>query len=222
MERNVAVLAGATGLVGRYLLDVLLEDAFFDGVVALTRRDLGFSHARLEQRRVDFAELTREDLAGATHLFCTLGTTMKVAGSREAFRKVDYDACASFARAGRAAGARRLALLSSVGADALAASFYLRTKGELEAYAATLGFEALQIFRPGVLLGRREVERPAEQWAGRLAHGLEFALRGRWSKYKPMPAGALAASMAASAERGEPGVHVYHYDEILRLAGFSR
>jgi uncharacterized protein YbjT (DUF2867 family) len=218
MERNVAVVAGSTGLVGRYLTDVLLEDSYFDAVVALTRRSVGFTHARLEQRLADFDDLIAEDLAGATHLFCVLGATMRAAGSHEAFRRVDYDACASFARMGRAAGARRMTLLSSVGASARASSFYLRTKGELEEYVKTLGFEALHIFRPSVLLGHREVERPGERWAGAMARGFEFLMRGRWSKYRPMPAGVLAASMAATGERGPAGVHVYHYDEIRRLA----
>ena len=118
MAKNVAVVAGATGLVGRYLIDVLLEDSFYDGIVTLTREFLPVQSPRLEQRIVDFDELSAVDLDGATHLFCCLGTTLKTAGSRAAFRRVDFDYCERFARLGREAGAYRLMLISSVGADA--------------------------------------------------------------------------------------------------------
>ena len=89
MEFNAAVVAGGTGLIGRYLIRTLIEDSFYDVIVALTRRPLEVTAQKLEQRFVDFDRLTADDMVGATHLFCCLGTTMKAAGSREAFRRVD-------------------------------------------------------------------------------------------------------------------------------------
>lgn len=222
MQKSVAVVAGATGLIGKYLLNVLREDAFYDLIVPLTRRSLSIDSAKVKQRQVDYDELTATDLEGATHLFCCLGTTMKTAGSREAFRRVDYEYCERFARLGLEAGATRLMLVSSVGANPKASSFYLRTKGQTEEAVSALGFEALHIFRPGVLMGQRDVERPGEQMAARISRGFEFLMGGRLSKYRPMPAGVLSASMAAAGERGEPGKHIHHYLDIVRLAGFSR
>jgi uncharacterized protein YbjT (DUF2867 family) len=222
MQKNVAVVAGASGLIGKYLLNVLLEDAFYDVIVPLARRPLALDSPKVEQRRVDYDRLTAADLSGATHLFCCLGTTMKTAGSREAFRRVDYDYCERFARLGRQAGATRLMLVSSVGANTNASSFYLKTKGQTEEAVSTLGFEALHIFRPGVLMGQRDEDRPGELLATRLSRAFEFLMVGSLSKYRPMPAGVLSASMAAAGERGEPGKHIHHYLDIVRLAGFSR
>jgi uncharacterized protein YbjT (DUF2867 family) len=220
MPHNVAVVAGATGLVGRYLLEVLLEDSFYDRVVVLVRRPLERFERKLEQRMVDYEELRAEHLEGATHLFCCLGTTMKKAGSEAAFRRVDYDYPLMFARMGQEAGARRLMHISSVGADPAAGSFYLRVKGELERELESVDFEATHIFRPAVLMGRREEERRGEAWAARMSRAFEWMMGGGLRKYRPMPAGVLAASMAAAGERGEPGRHVHHYEQIVRLAGF--
>jgi uncharacterized protein YbjT (DUF2867 family) len=222
MEFNAAVVAGATGMIGRYLLRTLIEDSFYDVIVALTRRPLEVEAQKLEQRFVDFDRLTTDDMVGATHLFCCLGSTMKAAGSREALRRVDYEYCERFARLGRKVGAARMMLLSSVGADSSSSSFYLRTKGELEAAVSALDFEALHIFRPGVLMGQRNENRPGERVAAGFSRAFEFLMAGSLAKYRPMPAGVLAASMAAAGERGEPGLHVHYYPGIVRLAGFSQ
>lgn len=219
MSSNTAVIAGATGLTGRYLLEALLEDAFYDRVVALVRkRSLG-ARPKLEERVVDFGDLGAGDLEGATHLFCCLGTTMKKAGSKEAFRRVDFEYVAGFAGAGKAAGAGFMALVSSVGADDEAGSFYLKVKGEAERAVEGMRFEALHIFQPSILLGKRGESRPGEEWGQRLARAFEWAMGGGLRKYRPMPAGTLAAAMAAAGERGGAGVQVHTYDGIVGLAG---
>ncbi len=220
MSRNVAIIAGATGMTGRYLVEVLLEDAFYDRVVVLARRPLERFEEKFEQRLVDFENLRPEDLRDATHLFCCLGTTMKKAGSKEAFRRVDFDYPLFFARMGQEAGAQRMMHVSSVGADEDSGNFYLKVKGELERELERLPFEALHIFRPSFLLGRREEHRTGETLAIRLARGFEGLMLGGLRKYRPMPVGVLAASMAAAGERGAPGHHVHHYDQIIKLAGF--
>jgi len=222
MQINAAVVAGATGMIGRYLVNILLEDAFYDVIVTLTRRPLEIESPKVEQRLVDFDHLNAADLAGATHLFCCLGTTMNTAGSREAFRRVDYEYCERFARLGREAGATRLMLVSSGGADPKALSFYLKTKGQTEEAVSGLGFEALHIFRPSVLMGRRDEERAVERFLAGAFRGFEFLMKGPLSKFRPMPAGVLSAAMAAAGERGEAGTHVHYYQDIVRLAGFSR
>jgi uncharacterized protein YbjT (DUF2867 family) len=206
MARTLAVVAGATGMTGRYLMQTLGEDAYYDDVIALHRKDgLATFHAG--------------QIPGATHLFCCLGTTIRKAGGQAAFREVDYDYVLRFARAGREAGAAAMMVVSSVGADPRSSSFYLRVKGDMETALAGLGFDALHIFRPSILLGQRLEARPGEQWGIRLARAFEWAMAGAMRKYKPMPAGLLAAAMAAAGERGATGNHVHHYDEIVGLAG---
>lgn len=221
MQRNIAVVAGATGLVGHYLLNVLAEDSFYDEVLALVRRPLACDLPRVRAVLVDYEDLTPDDMPGATHLFCCLGTTIAKAGSQQAFRRVDRDYVENFALAGSHAGARRMLMVSSVGAGPRAGSYYLRVKDEAERAAGAPEWEALHIFRPSILLGKRDEERPAEQAGARLARAFEWAMVGGLRKYRPMPAGLLASAMAAAGERGQPGRHILHYDEILTVAGFS-
>lgn len=223
MVQNVACVAGATGLTGRYLLNVLAEDAFYGRVAVLSRRlpDLNPAWAgKVDILPVDFERLGADSFAGATHLFCALGTTLRAAGSREGFRKVDFDYVLNFARLGREAGAKSMAVVSSAGADPRSSSFYLRVKGEMERALSGMGFESLHIFRPSILLGSRETPRPWEAAGARLARAFEFLMAGPLRKYRPMPAPLLASAMAAAAERGARGVNIYHYDDIVRIAGF--
>lgn len=164
LPRTVA-LAGATGLVGRAILDGLLADNTVTAVHALGRRKSGIAHPKLTSHVVDFAALP--PLPPLDEVYLALGTTIKVAGSQAAFRSVDLDANLSVARAALAAGARRAGLVSAMGADAKSRVFYNRVKGELEEALAQLSFEGLVIARPSLLMGDREAlgqrERPAEK-----------------------------------------------------------
>ena len=219
MPRNVAVVAGATGLIGGYLVRILLEDAFFDSVVTIGRRNLPSDHPKLVQRVVDFDDLEAQDLSAATHLFCTLGTTIKKAGSQEAFHKIDHGAVLAFARAGITAGARRMMVVSSVGASPDSSNFYLRVKGEMERDVEVLPFEAVHIFQPSILLGARTEQRPGERVGIVMARALEWTLVGPLRKYRPIPAPRVAQAMAVAAERGASGVNIHQFESIVRLAG---
>jgi uncharacterized protein YbjT (DUF2867 family) len=152
---RTVLIAGATGLVGRELLAGLLADDSVAAVHSLGRRELPLSHPKLTQHRVDFSKalpaLPRVDEA-----FIALGTTIKVAGSREAFRAVDHDAVLAAANAAKAASATRLGVVSAMGADKSSAIFYNRVKGETEEALAGLGFDTLVIARPSFLAGDRE------------------------------------------------------------------
>src|SRR5688572_11971644 len=152
-----AWIAGATGLVGRALLDALLAEPRVEQVAALARRPLPRTHPKLESVTVDFERLEQE-LAGrrATCAFCCLGTTIKKAGSQDAFRRVDHDYVLAFARAALAAGAEKLLVVTALGADAKSGIFYNRVKGEVEAHLRELGFRELHLLRPSLLLGPRE------------------------------------------------------------------
>jgi len=151
--RTVA-LAGATGLVGREILRGLLADETVAAVHALGRRPPSLQHPRLTSHVVDFASLPL--LPALDEAYLALGTTIKVAGSPAAFRAIDFDANLAVARAAKAAGARRVGLVSAMGADAGSRIFYSRVKGELEEALSALGFEALVIARPSLLAGDRE------------------------------------------------------------------
>ena len=152
-KRAVAI-AGATGLVGREILRGLLADNTVAMIHALGRRPLSVQHPKLTSHVVDFAALP--SLPPVDEVYLALGTTIKVAGSQEAFRAVDFAANLAVARAALTAGARRAGLVSAMGADAHSRIFYNRVKGELEEALSALGFDALVIARPSMLAGDRE------------------------------------------------------------------
>lgn len=151
---RVVALAGATGLVGRAILEGLLADGSVAAVHALGRREPSVSHPKLTPHVVDFKALPR--LPPLDEVYLALGTTIKDAGSQAAFRAVDFDANLAAARAALDAGARRAGLVSAMGADAKSRIFYNRVKGETEEALAQLSFEGLVVARPSLLVGDRE------------------------------------------------------------------
>lgn len=213
-----ALLLGATGLVGRRCLVRLLADPTWDRVVVLTRRPTGAADPRLAEVVGDLDRLTPADVPPVDDVLCCLGTTLRAAGSRAAFRAVDHDLVVALARLARGAGARRLALVSSVGADARSRSFYLRTKGEVEAAVAGLGFEAVEVLRPSFLVGAREVPRRLEAAGIAVSTALAGLLVGPARRYRPIEADVVAAAMLAALRRGAPGVHVREHADLLALA----
>jgi uncharacterized protein YbjT (DUF2867 family) len=148
------LVAGASGLVGREILQGLLADDSVAAIHTLGRRNLPLQHLKLTQHQVDFKALAA--LPRVDEAFIALGTTIKVAGSQEAFRAVDFDAVVAVAKAARAAGATRLGVVSAMGANARSSVFYNRVKGDTEAALSALGFETLVIARPSFLAGDRE------------------------------------------------------------------
>jgi uncharacterized protein YbjT (DUF2867 family) len=163
----IAVVAGATGLVGSRVLSPLLQDSAFESVIALARRPLAQTHPKLKTVLIhDLQELPamKEELRGDVY-FCCLGTTIKTAGSQEAFRRVDLDAVVEFGRIAKAHGARSFVLVSAAGSDPKSSLFYSRVKGEAEQALGLLGLHRLVIARPGLLIGDRKESRPAERAA---------------------------------------------------------
>ena len=154
LPRSV-LIAGASGLVGRQILEGLLADDSVAAVHSLGRRELDLEHPKLTQHRVDFSKAWPA-LPSVGEAFVALGTTIKVAGSQEAFRAVDFDAVVAVAKAARAAGAKRLGVVSAMGASKRSGIFYNRVKGEMEEALSAVGFETLVIARPSFLAGDRE------------------------------------------------------------------
>src|ERR1700730_18606663 len=179
-EGRLALLAGASGLVGGCALDALLGAPDIRRVLAVSRRSLGREHPRLANRIVQFEHLEAQ-LKGASCdvALCCLGTTRRQAGSQQGLREVDIDCVLAFARAAKAANARRFVVVSSVGADPGARNFYLRTKGEMEQHLVAAGFESLDILQPSLLLGWRGVVRPLELAARALTPVVNPLRRGR-------------------------------------------
>lgn len=216
MTQTVALVAGATGLVGGHLIDGLLANPRIGKVIALARSPLTHAHPKLETIIVDYDQLEKE-LAErkieADEAYCALGTTIKKAGSQAAFRKVDFDYEVAFARAAQAAGVRRFALVSSVGANPKSGIFYTRVKGETEQAIRALNFPSLQIFRPGVLLGNRQETRPAEQLAVALTPFINLTLQGPFKQYRGIQALHVARAMILSL--GDAGsTKIHHYADI--------
>lgn len=215
----IALLAGATGAVGTRLLEILLARDDSPRVLAVGRRPPPREHARLEWLQVGLGDF-EEALAGRTFelAFCCLGTTMKRAGSKAAFRAVDLDGVTAFARAARAGGAGFLGLVSAAGADPRSRNFYLRTKGEAEAALEALGFPSLAIMQPGLLRGEREEFRAGERLGQAAAPLLDRVLMGPLARYRSVAIDSVVAALEVAACRRAPGVHRYDSPAIETLA----
>jgi uncharacterized protein YbjT (DUF2867 family) len=216
---RIALVAGATGLVGGLLLRTLLDAPDYARVYVVTRRPFGKDHPRLANRVVVFPRMA-EQLKGLTvhDAYCCLGTTMAQAGTQEAFRAADVDAVLQFAQAARAAQATRLVVLSSVGADLRSSKFYLRTKGEMEEAVTALGFPSLDILQPSLLLGPRKQLRPLEITGRIFAPLVNPLLTGPREIYRAIPAETVARAMLGASRRGARGVYRYTYAAIRQLA----
>ena len=207
---RVALLAGATGLIGRALLPLLLASDRFSAVHGLLRRATpGLpTHPKLTLHTVDFAHLPAV-FPVVDDVFIALGTTIKAAGSEAAFRQVDFDFVVNTARAAREAGATRLAIVSALGADARSRVFYNRVKGEMQAAVAALGYESVLIAQPSLLLGDRaaldQPTRAVEVWASRLLAPVMGLIP---KSVRPIDASTVAKAMLTANLSGSRGVHI--------------
>jgi uncharacterized protein YbjT (DUF2867 family) len=214
-----AIVAGASGLVGERVLRRLLAGAVYDHVVAFVRGPLNLTHKRLEQRTIDYERLGRMSaFPRAEDVFCCLGTTIRAAGSPEAFHKVDVEYVARLAETSVRSGSAQFLLVSAVGADARSRNFYLRCKGEAEDMVRTLPFRGIQIFRPSFLVGHRREPRPGEGLATAAARLLSIAMVGPARRYRPIRADDVAKAMVAVAQVSPPGIHLYEAGAMQALA----
>lgn len=206
---QTAIVIGASGLVGNELVQALLQDETYSSVKAVVRRPLAIQHPRLVNLVLSFDDekaLTTA-LTGDV-LFCCTGTTIKKAGSRKAFRAVDYDIPVRCGAIALKNNVSRFLLVSSIGANERSSNFYLRTKGETEQALMHMQYPSLYIFRPSLLMGRRKEFRFGEQVAQFLMPVFNFLLSGSRKKYRPVKAAVLAKNMIEKAKEEAPGVHV--------------
>jgi uncharacterized protein YbjT (DUF2867 family) len=208
------LMAGATGLVGSRTLPKLLETGWH--VVALGRRPTGKDHPALTEVHTDFRSIPH--LPPATTAVCTLGTTIRAAGSQDAFRAIDYSAVLAFARAARAAGCRQCLCVTAIGASPSASAFYSRVKGETERDLEALGFERLDLLQPGLLLGPRAERRPVEALFQALAPLLNPLLPGALGRYGAISADAVADAIVALAGARQSGVFRHRNEQLDRLS----
>jgi uncharacterized protein YbjT (DUF2867 family) len=218
-EGKVALLAGASGLIGGHLLTALLEAPDFTRVYAVTRRPLGRDHPRLANRIVQFDKLEQQ-LKGLVCqvAFCCLGASRRDSQQEQMQRRIEFGHVLAFARAAAEAGAQRLVLVSCAGTDLLARRRTLRVKAETEQALEALGFASLDILQPGPLIGlRRELQLP-ELANALVALTLTPLLTGAREARRAIPARTVAAAMLGATRSGRRGVYRYTYAGIQALA----
>jgi uncharacterized protein YbjT (DUF2867 family) len=217
----IATLVGATGLIGSYLLEELLNDPYFDAVRILIRRPIDITHPKLEKKIVDFndSDSLLVALSNSDVLFCSIGSTMKkVKGDKEAYRKIDFDIPVKLARFCKMTGCEKLFLVSSAGANTKSRNFYQRLKGETDEAIKESGLKTIHIMRPSLLLGERKEFRLGENLGRALMTSLSFLIP---SKYKAIQGKDVAKVMLALSKKNNEGYFVHENSEIKKLSDQS-
>lgn len=210
-----ALILGATGLIGGHLLNHLLHSNAYDYVAIITRRDFPFEHPKLQKFTFELSELEKFKEVFKVHdVFCCLGTTIKKAGSESAFKQVDFEYPLAAGKIAIEAGAEQFLTVSAMGANSESRIFYNRVKGDMEEEIKKLPFTGVHIFRPSLLLGKREEFRLGERAAEWFAKPFSGFFKGSLKKYAPIPAETVACSMVVSALKRESGIHIYESDKI--------
>lgn len=216
-QSTTALLAGATGLVGGHVLDILLACPQIDRVRVLSRRPLARQHEKIHTIMADATTLAQvsHELQGDM-VFCCLGTTIKKAGSRANFYHIDHDYALAVANYAKANGASRLALISALGADVQSRIFYNRVKGEAERDIGALGFEEYHILRPSLILGARDEKRLGEDVMKVLSGAINPLLMGWLKKYQAIHAKTIAQAMVdVMLNTHNAGTYIHENDRLL-------
>jgi uncharacterized protein YbjT (DUF2867 family) len=216
MENKTAIIAGASGLIGQSLIQLLLKSDKYSKVIALVRTTLGINHTKLSELKVDFDTIRDfTDFPKCDDIFCCLGTTIKNAGSKEAFYKVDYTYCHELAKRGLAAGADRFFQVTAMGADSKSSNFYSRVKGQLEDQLSFLGYKTIYIFKPSLLRGDRKEFRFGEKLALIITRAIPFI--GPLKKYRPIHVDKVADAMLKVAKQEDKGFYYYQSDIMQKM-----
>ncbi len=215
---KTALIIGSTGHVGSQLLEILLKSDRYDNVVTFVKRDTGISHPKLKQHIIDFDKpKSYQDLIVGDDFFCTIGTTIKKAGSKEAFRTVDFEYPKQFAAFALQNKVKRFLIISSLGADASSSNFYLKTKGEIQNFLSSCTFESVSILQPSLLLGNRSEFRFGEKMGAFFMKAFSFLLIGSLKKYKAIESKTVAKALFAIAQQNKSGYTIYESDEIQEI-----
>jgi len=213
---KTAIIIGATGLTGQALLNQLLHDDYFNHVVMFVRKKIEIAHTKLTQHCIDFNTLDLyKDLIKGDVVFCCMGTTIKTAGSQEAFKKVDYTYPTEFAKLAKQNNVNIFCLQSSLGADAKSTNFYLKVKGETEQALEQLHFNSFATFRPSMLLGDRTEFRLGEKIGKVVMQGLSFAFVGKLKRYKAIHVNQVASAMIKQVKLNTTGNVIIENEEMV-------
>lgn len=201
---KTALILGGGGLIGRSLTTSLLADSRYAGVILLVRKPIDMIHEKLEQVLHNFDDPDISTLKG-DEIFCCLGTTIKAAGSKQAFYKVDHNYILNTAYKAHQKGIKKFALVSSMGANSRSGVFYNKTKGQTEVSLTNIGFSSLFILRPSLLLGRRSELRLSETIAKHLMVNLSLLIP---KKYKAIKGSQVAKAMVQLMNSDQEGTHI--------------
>ncbi len=223
---RTALIVGATGLVGESLLHILLKDATYTQITALVRKklpeneqnNLVINNPKFTQIEINFDAIEKyKEVIKATDVFCCLGTTIAVAGSKENFRKVDFDYPLEIAKIAKFNGTDTFSIVTAMGADASSSVFYNQVKGEIEDSIAKLSFKSYNVFRPSLLLGDRKTFRFGESIGKFFAKGLSFLMTGGLKKYRAIQADAVAFAMFNLTKLAHEGINVYESNRLQEV-----
>jgi uncharacterized protein YbjT (DUF2867 family) len=214
MNKN-ALLIGATGLTGQLCLYALLNDDYYSGVEIWVRKSTGIKHPKLVERVIDFNKIHLIDYLRADHVFCCFGTTIGKAGSQANFTKIDHDYVLACAKVAEKSEADKFLYVSSLGANKDSGNFYLRTKGQVEESLRRLIISSVIIFRPSMLMGKRQEYRLGERIGKAFMTLIGFMLVGNLRKYRGVQASQVVKAMLAEAKSTtENGFRIIESDKI--------
>lgn len=213
-----AILFGASGFIGSYLLKNLLQSDQYDEVIVVMRKKLDFQHSKLKTIIADYASLIehKNELV-ADDVFITLGTTKKKTPNISEYYQVDHDYPVLAAKLTRANGAKSVFMVTAAGANVNSSIFYSKTKGEAERDVLKVNFDNTHIFRPSMILGERKEKRSLEKFFMKLSAGLNLLMIGKLSKYKGIMAEDVAQAMYQAAQQSSPKTKTYHWEEMQAL-----
>ena len=217
MEKQAIVL-GASGLIGGHLIDCLLESSEYRSVLSIGRSKLHCDHPKLSEKIIDFKDFpkTIEELPPNSHFFCTIGTTIKIAGTKENFKIVDYHYPMAFADLAKSQNAASFHIISSVGANKSSPFFYQKIKGLLEQDIAQLGLSSLYIYRPSLLIGNRSEPRPFESISQKVLPLFDKLLIGPFKDYQTVNAKDVAQKMYFDSLLSLKGIHYISGEQITQ------
>jgi uncharacterized protein YbjT (DUF2867 family) len=217
MKFKQVTLFGATGLIGGYLLKFLLKDSDIHLINLVCRKPFHLQHDKINNIVIDFEDFSSilNSVSGSEIVFVSIGTTMsKVNGDKQKYKSVDFDIIFNIAKACKQKNVRQLIYVSSLGANSNSSNFYLRLKGEIDEAIAELNLNSTSVFRPSVLLGKRNESRPGEKILQLVMPLLDFIIP---SDSKAIKAEDVAKSMLNTIKNYKSGLHIYQYNQIKEL-----